>query len=99
MFYVYGEHDPHCSCCSWSYSFDEFDDENDAQWEAAKLSLGGYEVTIVKGEEIPFDDAVLERLKKIKRAEREKREKDREEKELERKRLLLERLKEELGEV
>lgn len=54
MFYVYGDKDPHCSCCKWEYAFDEFEDEEKAKIYAKKLDDDGYCVTLIKGIELSF---------------------------------------------
>jgi len=75
MFYVYGEYDPGCSCCSCSYHFAEFNTEEEAQKNAADYKLDGYSMTILKGEEIPMNPSYLEKMKEEKKKKEEEEEK------------------------
>lgn len=89
LYYVYGEYDPHCGCCNWSYNFDEHDTEEQAQIRAEQLESEEYSVTIIVGKELPLDtklfkeirrlrkekkDAAFKKLKQAKKIEKEKRE-------------------------
>lgn len=54
MYYVYGEKDPHCSCCGWEYCNEEFDvsDVEKMKKYVNDQKEYGFSITVVFGEEV-----------------------------------------------
>lgn len=52
IFYVYGSKDPYCSCCSWEYFFEEYENIKEAKENKESLEKSGFCCMIIKGMEI-----------------------------------------------
>lgn len=96
-YFVYGEKDPHCGCCNYQYSSNEFETELAAFEYAINLDINGFSTTIIKGEQINYSAELYNKIK----AALEERQKQLEAKyktdELKAKEAEFERLKKELG--
>ena len=77
MYYMYTEYNSGCGCCDDSYAFDESDDKEALMRLAASYKMRGYDITIIEGDEIPFDESFFEKLmaEKKDKEEKEKRKK------------------------